>query len=310
MSLRPIITVTQSFPSCNTIRFCDSTPLWNNDKSSADYYPYGYESELDYPCAYPAPNIKRSEVTSTKIFVKAPNAEDFKLFDADFMPINGCIDFNTDDLETADIEVEDLCNCCDDVVEPVLTPLTLFSDGCWEFKYEVYAEGESAAFDLEEVSFPNTFVISIDGTEYDLGEVVDIYYLTLAINELDLGAATYSGTTVTIVGLHTYDYMDSGGVISPTVTEEEILAGSTEINKFFHCFVAGEVFDDMMNQYATDCRCDTPEMTAMLMDIRVCYETMIDSSKKLGCNCDCTLGYLEVLQLKLTRFNEMLTNGC
>lgn len=302
MSLKPTINVEQSFPSCSTIKFSDTTGPYNGDRTSPLYNPGGYGT----------PNPAITSITSTKISILAPGTPDWKVLELTFLPTMGSITFNTNDLAILEIPADpNPCHTCPPP-PPCDTPalLSMFSDGCWGFKYEVFSTGNQAVYNLSTAAFPSYEIsMFIDGVGYYFFNIQSVYYLSLALNNLNLGIWTLKGTALTVTGFHTYGTLTTdAGDIAPSVVSDQILVGSVIQSFFFSCNVSNAVIQDLMSAYAGNNSCDDAQLTEMLFDISLCYQTMLIASVVESCGCDCVNEYLSTLNLKIVRYNDYLKN--
>lgn len=74
-------------------------------------------------------------------------------------------------------------------------------------------------------SYPEQFGVFIDGILYNIGTVVNSYYLLLGFNAIGKGVFTINGSTLTAVGFHTYgNVLFAGGDDGQSVP---VITGST-----------------------------------------------------------------------------------
>jgi hypothetical protein len=133
MALKPTIVVTQSFPSCESITFADST--------------CNYDAET-CPNGYGTPNVEKAAIVKTDIILTAPGSDTPVPILMGYLPtadplVITCLDYDTAladvvPMEDDDEEDEEPCAECPGASDDADQSTACFADGCWTIKYNVY----------------------------------------------------------------------------------------------------------------------------------------------------------------------------
>lgn len=128
MALIPVFTIALTYPAQRSLIFEDVTSDYNEDTA---------------PGGYGDPNIEKSEVTSTKIYAKREEEEEYTQITVTYLPTGDPVTITCDDyipVDEDEAEDEDCVICAPGIGDTDCNPVaaTCFTDGCWNFKYEVF----------------------------------------------------------------------------------------------------------------------------------------------------------------------------
>lgn len=131
MALSPKGQIELGYPKQDTLYWEDITGNYNASSN---------------PGGYGAPNILKSDVIMTQLFLKAPGSDtEVLLTDWDYLPTDTvAAEITCDMYDDSDIEASEDTNECDDCDDPTLLTdcveeaATCFVDGCWTIHYKVF----------------------------------------------------------------------------------------------------------------------------------------------------------------------------
>ncbi len=189
--LIPSFSIQQS-SDCHTLYFKDTTCFYD---------------ALSCPCGYNSPNPSKADITKTVITIYTPGNQTIVL-QKTYLPnspaplIITCADLAISATTTTTTTVQNDCGCGTITTSSTTTvPTTCFVDGCWSFKYDVYATETNITYswDLGGSSPPFAdgycVTINIDGNTYTNSFLSTQLDLQTWLNTLNLGYFALNTTT-------------------------------------------------------------------------------------------------------------------